>query len=319
MDEVDLDEPAFWASMVLQYYQDAVPPPEVYVATEPEEPDDVARFLASRRGGPVRLRVPRRGEKKKLLELVRKNAELVFRSRFRSEHTHGVEVLRSLADALGLDEPPYRIECFDISNLQGTDSVASLVVFEAGKPRRSDYRTFTIRDVEGPDDFASIAEAVTRRYRRLVEEDRRLPDLVLIDGGEGQLGAAVAALARVGLPMLAVAAIAKREELLYVRDGSEPVRLDRASPALQLVQRIRDEAHRFAVTRHRGKRRRRTLRTALTDLPGIGPTRARKLLREFGSVRGVERASVEELARVVGRRAAETIVARRPAAAEPSS
>jgi excinuclease ABC subunit C len=310
MEEVEMDDASFYTSMLLQYYQDEAPPPEVYAGAEPETPEILAGWLAERRGGPVTLRVPRRGEKRKLLELVRKNAELVFQSRFRSEHSHGVEVLERLAEALGLDEPPYRIECFDISNLHGTDSVASLVVWEAGRPKKSDYRTFTIRGVSGPDDYASIAEAVTRRYRRLVEEDRRLPDLVLIDGGEGQLGAAVAALARVGLPMLAVAAIAKREELLYLRDASDPVRLDRGSPALQLIQRIRDEAHRFAVTRHRGKRRRRTIRTELTELAGIGPTRARKLLREFGSLAAVRAAPAEELARVVGPRLAAAIVAR---------
>ena len=310
MEHVDLDDASFYASAVLQYYDDTTPPREVYLAAVPTAPDVLAAWLARRRGGPVLLRVPRRGEKRKFLELVRNNAELAFQSRFRSEHTHGVEVLDALADVLGLDEPPYRIECFDISNLHGTDSVASMVVWEAGRPKNADYRSFAIRDVEGSDDFASIAEAVTRRYRRLLAEDRRLPDLVLIDGGEGQLGAAVASLARVGLPMLSVAAIAKREELLYVRGASDPVRLDRGSPVLQLIQRIRDEAHRFALTRHRGRRTRRTLRTELTDLAGVGPVRARQLLRAFGSVAGVRRASRDDLERVVGPRLAGTIVAR---------
>ena len=154
----------------------------------------------------------------------------------------------------GVESPP-----------QGTDSVASLVVWEGGKPRKSDYRSFTIRDVEGADDTASIAEAVTRRYRRLLSEDRRLPELVLIDGGKGQLAAAVAAVARVGLPMLPVVAIAKREEELFLEGNSQPIRLERSSPVLQLIQRIRDEAHRFAVSRHRRRRARRTLRTELTE------------------------------------------------------
>ena len=209
---------------------------------------------------------------------------LAFESRFRAAQTHGVQVLEALADALGLDEAPYRIECFDISNVQGTDSVASMVVWEAGKPRKSDYRMYKIRQVEGADDTASIAEAVTRRYRRLLAEDRRLPDLVLIDGGRGQRGAAVAALATVGLPMLAVASIAKREEELFRPGRSEPIRLDRRSPVLRLMQQVRDEAHRFAVSRHRVQRRKRTLRTELTDLPGIGPAKARRLLKRFGSL-----------------------------------
>jgi excinuclease ABC subunit C len=258
----------------------------------------------------VRIKVPSRGVKKRLLDLVARNAALAFEARFRSAHTHGVEVLESLARALGLEEPPYRIECFDISNIQGTDSVASLVVFEGGKPKKSDYRLFTIRGVSGPDDFASMAEAVTRRYRRLVAEGRRLPDLILVDGGPGQLGAAVRALASEGLPMLPILGLAKREEEIHLERGGEPVRLDRSSPALQLLQRIRDEAHRFAIGAHRRKRTRRTLRTELRDVPGIGEATAKKLLRAFGSLEGVRRAARDEVEKVAGRRVAEALVAR---------
>jgi excinuclease ABC subunit C len=215
-----------------------------------------------------------------------------------------VAALEALAEALGLDEPPQRIECFDVSNIQGTDSLASMVVWENGQPRKSDYRTFNIKTVTGPDDFASIAEAVTRRYRRLLAEGRRLPDLVLIDGGAGQLGAAVRALASEGLPVVPIVSIAKREEEIYLQRGGEPLRLDRASPALQLLQRIRDEAHRFGITRHRRKRARRTLTTALLDVPGIGPATARKLLRAFGSVDGVRRAPRQDWERVAGKKAA---------------
>jgi excinuclease ABC subunit C len=183
-------------------------------------------------------------------------------------------------------------------------------VWEGGKSKKSDYRSFTIREVEGSDDTASISEAVTRRYRRLLAEDRRMPDLVLIDGGKGQLGAAVAALTRVGLPMLPVAAIAKREEEIFLEGRSAAVSLERRSPVLQLVQRIRDEAHRFAVSRHRKRRARRTLRTELTDVPGIGPAKARLLLVEFGSLQGVRQADPEALVRAVGRRAAEALLTR---------
>ncbi len=309
-EDVDLVGPSFYASVLAQYYGEVTPPPEIHLAEMPEEPELLARWLSERRGGTVRLKVPERGVKRRFLDLVRKNAVLAFESRFRAPHAHGVEALEALAEVLDLDEPPYRIECFDISNIQGTDSVASMVVWEGGKPKKSDFRTFTIRGVQGPDDFASMAEAVTRRYRRLLAEDRRLPDLVLIDGGQGQLGAAVRALAGVGLPMVPVISLAKREEEIWLQGGGEPIRLDRASPALQLVQRVRDEAHRFAVTRHRAKRARRTLRTGLLDVPGIGKVTARKLLREFGSLEGVRAADPEAVAKVAGRKVAEAIAVR---------
>jgi excinuclease ABC subunit C len=304
---IEFEPASFYASVLGQYYAESEPPPEVYVPNLPAEADLLERWLSERRGGRVHIKVPERGVKRKFLELVRKNAALAFEARFRAAHRHGVEVLEQLASLAGLEEPPYRIECFDISNLQGTDSVASLVVWEGGRPKKSDYRAFTIRTVKGPDDFASIAEAVTRRYRRLLAEGRRLPDLVLLDGGAGQLGAAVRALAAEGLPTLPMLALAKREEEIYLEGRSGPVRLDRSSPVLHLLQRMRDEAHRFAVAQHRKKRSRRTIRTALLDVPGVGPARARKLLREFGSLEEVSRAPTEALARVVGRRAAEAI------------
>jgi len=309
-EDLDLETPAFLSTVLSQYYADATPPPEIYLPESPADREILAAWLASRRGAAVRLKVPERGVKRRFLELVRKNATQGFEARFRSAHTHGVEVLQSLAEVLGLDEPPQRIECFDVSNIQGSDSVASMVVWEGGRPKKSDYRTYTIRGVEGPDDFASIAEAVTRRYRRLLEEDRRLPDLVLIDGGAGQRASAVRALACVGLPMLPVVALAKREEELYLDGTGAAIRLDRSSPVLHLVQRIRDEAHRFALSRHRRKRGRRTLRTELTDIPGIGAVTARKLLRQFGSVDGVRRADPEVVAQVAGRRVAEAVRAR---------
>jgi excinuclease ABC subunit C len=309
-EEIEVSAAAFYGAVVGQYYAETEPPPEIYVAAAPDNVELFERWLGERRGARVRLRVPLRGPKKRLLELVRKNAQLAFESRFRTHHTQVVQGLEQLTEALGLDEPPYRLECFDISNLHGTDSVASLVVFEGGKPRKALYRSYNIRSIEGSDDYGSIAEAVTRRYRRLLAEDKRLPDLVLIDGGVGQLGAAVGSLTRIGLPMLAVAAIAKREEEIFVQGRAEPVRLDRASPALHLIQQVRDEAHRFAVTRHRRRRSKRTVRTELTELPGIGPVTARKLLRAFGSVDGVRRADPDQLARVAGARAARAIAAR---------
>ncbi len=306
-DDVGIDNAEFLTTALLQYYAELAPPPEIYLRESPEERDLLERWLGERRAGRAAVRVPRRGPKRQLLEVVRKNAQLAFEARFRTAQGHGVEALEALALALGLDEPPLRIECFDISNLHGTDAVASLVVWEGGRARKSEYRTFGIRSVAGPDDTASIAEAVWRRYRRRLAEGRPLPGLVLIDGGAGQLGAAVAALTRVGLPMLTVASIAKREELIFLAGRSEPLRLERVSPALQLVQRIRDEAHRFAVSHHRRKRSKRTLRTELTEVRGVGSVRARKLLRAFGSLEGVRGASLGDLESVVGPTLARTL------------
>ena len=307
---VEAELAGLYAAVIAQYYLDVEPPAEIFVPVRPESCEVLEHWLSERRGRRVDIRTPLRGPKRKLLEMARKNAALAFEGRFRARHTHGVAALESLAEALGLDEPPARIECFDISNLHGTDSVASMVVWENGEPRKSDYRVFGIRAIRGPDDFAAIAEAVTRRYRRVLAEGRRMPDLVLIDGGAGQLGAAVRSLAAVGLPTIPVVAIAKREEELHLQGGAEPVRLDRASPALRLIQRIRDEAHRFALAHHRRRRSRRTLATQLTEIPGIGPVTARKLLMRFGSLDGVRRAPRVALEEFVGRRVAEALAER---------
>jgi excinuclease ABC subunit C len=211
---------------------------------------------------------------------------------------------------LELEVDPHRIECFDISNIQGSDIVASMVRFENGLPKKSEYRKFRVKGVSGtPDDFASMREVVGRRYRRLLEEGRELPDLVLVDGGKGQLGAAVAALEELGIGEQPVASLAKREELIFVRGRDEPIALPRSSPVLQLVQRVRDEAHRFAVGFHRKARSMRTLRSELDDIPGVGPAKRRKLLSRFGSLRGVRAASESELSRAVGKVTAERIAA----------
>ena len=306
-DDVEATPAAFYAQVLVQLYADGTPPPDVFLPALPADAELVERWLTERRGARVRLRVPERGTKRKFLAMVEKNAALAFEARFRARHSHGVAAAEALAEALGLPDVPSRIECFDISNIQGADAVASMVVWEGGAPKKSDYRIFNIKSVQGPDDFASIAEAVTRRYRRLLDEGRRLPDLILIDGGAGQLGAAVRALAAEGLPTLPVIGIAKREEEIYLQGGGEPIRLDRRSPALQLLQRIRDEAHRFGVSRHRARRSRRTLKTSLLEVPGVGPVLARRLLRAFGSVDGVKKATEEELAAVAGAKVAREI------------
>jgi excinuclease ABC subunit C len=298
--EVPGFEPAqFYGAVLPQYYAETAPPREIYVPLPPAERELLLGALVERRGARVELRVAQRGPRRRLASLVEQNARMAFEARFRAPE-QGSQAARALAQALGLEEAPERIECFDVSNIQGSDSVVSLVVWENGREVKADYRQFGVREVSGPDDYASIAEAVTRRYRRRLAEDGPLPDLVLIDGGRGQLGVAVAALARVGLPMLPVAALAKREEELHVQGRDEPLLLDRRSPALMLLQRLRDEAHRFALRRHREKRSRRTLRTELTSIPGVGRARARRLLSHFGSLAGVRAARPEALAQVLG-------------------
>ncbi len=306
-EDLDFEPAGFYAQVLLQLYGDAAPPPEIDLPTAPAEADLLAAWLSERAGRKVLLRIPERGTRRRFLAMVEKNAQLAFEARFRARHSHGVEVLDALAEALGLPEVPYRIECFDISNIQGRDSVASMVVWENGKPKSSDYRIFNIKSVRGPDDFASMAEAVTRRYRRLLAEGRRLPDLVLIDGGPGQLGAAVRAAAAEGLPTLPTVSLAKREEEIFLQGQGEPVRLDRSSPALQLLQRIRDEAHRFGVKRHRARRAKRTITTALLEVPGVGPKTARSLLKAFGSADAVRRATSSEIAGVAGEKVARAV------------
>jgi excinuclease ABC subunit C len=229
------------------------------------------------------------------------NARERHRVRFRRAGGDEAVAVERLARAIGLTVPPRRIEAFDISHTQGTDSVASLVVFEDGKPKKADYRLFNIasQDLLEPDDFRSMAEAVDRRYRRLQAEQAEMPDLVLVDGGRGQLQAALTALDRLGLDLPAVG-LAKREEEIWAPGRPEPIRLSRKDPALQLVQRARDEAHRFAISRHRQKRGKRMRQTALTEIPGVGPVRARLLLRRFGSLKGLRGADPKEIAAAVG-------------------
>jgi excinuclease ABC subunit C len=296
-------------SAIQQYYADGrYVPREILVPREIADRELLESWLATRRGSTVRIRVPQRGEKVRLLDLVVRNARLAFDLEWRHPRRQSQEILRGLRDLLDLEIEPRRIECFDISNIQGSDIVASMVCFVDGVPKKSEYRKFRVRGVSGaPDDFASMREVVGRRYKRLLEEGKELPDLVLIDGGKGQLAAAVEALEALGLGEQPVASLAKKEELIFVRGRAEPIALSRSSPVLQLVQRVRDEAHRFAVGFHRQARSKRTLRSDLDDVPGVGPTKRRKLLSRFGSLRGVRGASDAELASAVGKATAARI------------
>jgi excinuclease ABC subunit C len=252
--------------------------------------------------------VPLRGEKRSLLDLAGNNAKHSYDQRFRVMKPNTKAIQEALQDALGLPEAPKRIECFDISHIQGTETVASMVVWEDGKIKKSDYRKFIIRTVAGVDDFASMREVVTRRYKRIQDENKSMPSLILIDGGLGQLHAAAEALETLGIINQPLASIAKREEIIYVYgQESEPVVLDHHSPVLHLVQLIRDEAHRFAVTFHRKRRQIRDRSTELLEIPGVGASTTRRLLEHFGSVQAVKQADAAALSAVVTRTQAEAI------------
>jgi len=257
----------------------------------------------------VHIVVPVRGEKRSLLDLAGNNAKQSYDQRFRVMKPNTKAIQEALQDALGMPELPRRIECFDISHIQGAETVASMVVWEDGRMKKSDYRKFIIRSVDGVDDFASMREVVTRRYKRVQEEKKPMPSLVLIDGGLGQLHAAAEALASLEIINQPLAAIAKREEIIYVYgQESEPVVLDHHSPVLHLVQLIRDEAHRFAVTFHRKRRQMRDRSTELLEIPGVGARTTRRLLEHFGSVQAVKQAEAAALSSVVTRAQAEAIL-----------
>ena len=397
---------------VQQFYEERTAPPEVHVPVEIDEPEALASWLGERAGRKVRIGVPKRGEKRGLLDLATRNAALAYRSRYSDEARAGAAALDELRVVLGLPGAPRRIECFDISTLQGAETVGSMVVCEDGRAVRKEYRKYRVRGTswgeertsppgapprrrrggkgkasaaagrasgatnpapgavrrapganrapgatqapgaagrtpgasqapgettQAPgatdqptgaaspargasdpaaaadprllDDFASMREVVGRRYRRLLDDGGPLPDLVVIDGGRGQLSSAYEAFASLGLSNLVAVGLAKQDELVFTRDAAEPIVLDRASPALLLLQRMRDEAHRFAVTFHRKARSRRDLRSALDGIPGVGPRRRRVLLTRFGSVANVRRATREELVPVVGAKVADAVLA----------
>jgi excinuclease ABC subunit C len=310
-DQVEYDEPAFFSSLLKQIYLDQqFIPAEIHVPVEFEDREALEELLSEKRHHKVEIRTPQRGQKKALLDLVETNAKHSFDARFRVLKPSSRAIQEALQEALNLPDPPARIECFDISHIQGTDKVASMVVWEDGKMKKSDYRKFIIKTVVGNDDFASMREVVTRRYTRLRDEKLPMPGLVLIDGGLGQLHAAADALEAIGTVDQPLASIAKREEIVYVYgQEDEPVILDRFSPILHLIQSIRDEAHRFAVTFHRSLRNSRQLSSELDDIRGVGPKTVQKLLKEFGSSERVRAATETELAIVVGQAAARRVKA----------
>jgi len=316
--ETERDVAEVGEEFMLQYYGGHMSIPALLVVQrELAERPALADALASRRGGPVELRAAERGEKRRILELAERNAHLALdQERLRSERRRQsrVDALEGLQQALDLDVPPIRIECFDISNLGGTHTVASMVVFEGGAPKKADYRRFTIRTLDGAsDDYAAMSEVLSRRFAQwerqadLSPHDpaydasfASLPNVVVIDGGKGQLAAGLAPLRGFRERGVAVVALAKRIEELFLPGRSAPLVLDHSTPALQLLQRVRDEAHRFAVTHHRTRRDRAMTSSLLDELPGVGPARKRALLTHFGSPEAVVAASSEELQAVPG-------------------
>jgi excinuclease ABC subunit C len=354
---VDLPETDVLEAALQQFYAERIPPPEIHVTVSFADADTelLERWLSERANRRVRIVVPRRGEKRGLLELAARNAEVAYQARFNENVAANYDALETLRSVLGLSSVPRRIECFDISTIQGSETVASMVVCEDGRMKKGEYRKFRIRGsgfavrgksrdlgfaildseeqkrsdqladfapangVSEPrtanreqrilDDFQSMHEVVLRRYRKLLENGGPFPDLILIDGGKGQLSAAYAALESLGLGTLVAVGIAKKEELLFTRDRDEAIALREDSPALLLIQRIRDEAHRFAVTFHRASRTKRDLRSELDAIAGIGPRKRKALLTTFGSVAGVRRATREELVRVVGAKLADAVLA----------
>jgi excinuclease ABC subunit C len=305
----DVDPEEFWPSLLSQYY-DATTflPREVHLPADVSEEAlaPVENWLSERRGGRVTIRTPRRGAAFERMQIARDNARQNHLRRFRRVRERGEKATLALAKALDLDRRPVRIECFDISHFQGSETYASCVVFVDGEPAKGEYRLFRI-ERPGVDDFASIAEAVTRRYDRVRREGGPLPDLLLIDGGKGQLSAALSALDRLGIEIPA-AGLAKREEELFVPGRSAAVVLPRRNPGLKLLQRARDEAHRFGLRSHRRARGRRALESPLLAIPGLGPAGARRLLTAFGGAEAVLAASEEALSVVAGKRTASRIV-----------
>jgi len=321
----DDDPDKILTAFVKQFY-DATPyvPPRILVQHHLEEPEGIVKWLREKRQGSVRVHVPQRGEKRRLIEMVAENAAQgleQLRVKQLSDTAAMDAAMSELQEALSLPYPPKRIECYDISNIQGTNAVGSMVVFEDAKPKKAHYRRFKIKAVEGVDDYSMMREMLTRRFKRLAQSRRPqeadspatsnqrksggnswgiVPDLVLIDGGKGHLGASLQVFLELGINDIPLASLAKENEELFIPMMSEGIMLPRNSQGLYLVQRARDEAHRFAITFHRERRSKKSVQSALDLVPGIGPKRKRMLIRRFGSLRGVSKASVEEIAAVPG-------------------
>ena len=300
----------FFSALMKQIYIDQqYVPRDILSPVDFEDRAELEELLTEKRGSKVEILVPQRGEKRSLIDLAAQNAKQSFDQRFRVMKPAAKAVQEALQDALGLPDVPKRIECFDISHIQGAETVASMVVWEDGKMNKSEYRKFIVRTVQGVDDFASMREVVARRYKRLRDENKTFPSLVLIDGGLGQLHAAAQALEELAITNQPLAAIAKKEEIIYVLgQEDDPVVLDRHSPVLHLVQMVRDESHRFAVTFHRKRRQMRDRKSELLEIPGVGERTRQRLLQHFGSVRAVQQADAAALGAVLTKSQTEAVL-----------
>ena len=300
----------FFSTFLTQLYVDQKYVPRyIYLPIDFEDRETLEQLLTEHYQTRIEICIPQRGEKRSLIDLAGNNAKQSFDQRFRTMKPNAQIIEEAVQDALMLPERPRRVECFDISHIQGAETVASMVVWENGQMKKSDYRKFIIKTVEGVDDFASMREVITRRYKRIMDEKGKMPSLILIDGGIGQLHAAAQALESIGVTSQPLASIAKREEIIYIYgQEDEPVVLDHHNPVLHLIQMIRDEAHRFAVTFHRKRRQIRDRANELLEIPGIGETAMKRLLEHFGSVKAVREADAAALSAVVNRAQAEAIL-----------
>ena len=302
----DLSKEKILSSYLLNFYREKREVPDrIFLPFEPFGRDEVKRELSSWSEGKVKIQVSQRGKNKKLVELANKNAEILIR-----EKGTDIFILEEAKGILDLDKIPRRIEGFDVSNIGGKESVASLVVFENGKPYKDSYRKYKIKTIEGPNDVASLQEVIHRRYTRLLDEKGAMPDLILVDGGKGQLNATKKTLQDLGLGSVPVASLAKREEIIFTPSRPEGLRLERTSPVLKLFQNIRDEAHRFAISFHRLRRKKKSFESILDGIPGIGTQRKSLLLAEYKSVDKIRKAPLEELAKVIGKKAARDLKSR---------
>ncbi|HLY92439.1 MAG TPA: excinuclease ABC subunit UvrC [Candidatus Angelobacter sp.] len=301
--------PFFSALMKQIYIDQQYVPRDILSPVDFEDRPELEELLAEKRGSRMEILVPQRGEKRSLIDLAAQNAKQSFDQRFRVMKPQAKAVQEALQDALGLPDLPKRIECFDISHIQGAETVASMVVWQDGRMNKSEYRKFIVRTVTGVDDFASMREVVTRRYKRLRDENASFPSLILVDGGLGQLHAAAQALDELGITNQPLAAIAKKEEIIYVfGQEDDPIVLDRHSPVLHLVQMVRDESHRFAVTFHRKRRQMRDRKSELLEIPGVGERTRQRLLQHFGSVRAVQQADAAALSAVLTKPQTEAVL-----------
>ncbi len=286
-------------------------PNEIVLEIEPSDSNTLSEWLSERNDKKVKFVIPKRGSLSSLTKMCKENALLQLKEiqlqKMKKEGQIPYAV-SALQKDLGLNVLPRKIECFDISNLQGTDSVASMVVFEDGKPKKSLYRKFIIKEVQGPDDFSSMREVIKRRYSKLLEENGILPDLIMVDGGKGQLSSAVEILNELGLQKYNIIGLAKRLEEVFFPGQSDPASIAKTSSGLKLLQQVRDEAHRFAITFHRSRRSKRTIKTELTGIKGIGPATAKSLLKELGSVAAIKNSDIEQLEKIVGRKKAEVVL-----------